>query len=125
MPSPTAATSATGTTGSSTIGCEKSTPGTARPTPTSCDPTPDPEAIMGDPVRFHLSLNVTDLNRSVRFFRTLFGQEPAKVRPDYAKFEPAEPPLVLSLGPAGAVARGGALNHLGFRLPDAKSLVAM
>ncbi len=80
---------------------------------------------MSDPVRFHLSLNVTDLDRSVRFFRTLFGTEPAKVRSDYAKFEPADPPLVLSLEPAREVGRNGALNHLGFRLPDARSLVAM
>src|SRR5437764_13387704 len=80
---------------------------------------------MSDPVRFHLSLNVTDLDKSVRFFRTLFGMEPAKVRPDYAKFEPADPPLVLSLEPAPSVGKGGALNHLGFRLPDTKTLVAM
>jgi catechol 2,3-dioxygenase-like lactoylglutathione lyase family enzyme len=80
---------------------------------------------MSDPIRFHLSLNVADLNRSVRFFRTLFGLEPAKLRPDYAKFEPAEPPLVLSLEPAREVNKGGALNHLGFRMPDARSLVAM
>src|SRR5262245_15796774 len=80
---------------------------------------------MSDPVRFHISLNVTDLNKSVAFFRTLFGTEPAKARPDYAKFEPADPPLVLSLEPAREVVRGGALNHLGLRLPDARSLVAM
>src|SRR4051812_17132048 len=80
---------------------------------------------MGDPIRFHISLNVTDLNKSVTFFRTLFGAEPAKVRPDYAKFEPADPPLVLSLEPAREVGRTGALNHLGFRLPDAATLVAM
>jgi catechol 2,3-dioxygenase-like lactoylglutathione lyase family enzyme len=80
---------------------------------------------MADPIRFHISLNVTDLNRSIAFFHTLFGIEPAKARPDYAKFEPADPPLVLSLEPAREVGRGGALNHLGFRLPDARALVAM
>lgn len=80
---------------------------------------------MSDPVRFHLSLNVADLTRSVAFFRTLFGTGPAKLRADYAKFEPDDPPLVLSLEPARAAGRGGALNHAGFRLPDVKSLVAM
>ena len=80
---------------------------------------------MSDPVRFHISLNVADLSKSVAFFRTLFGMEPAKLRADYAKFEPNDPPLVLSLEPAKEVARGGALNHLGFRMPDARSLVAM
>ncbi|MCY2943403.1 MAG: VOC family protein [Planctomycetota bacterium] len=80
---------------------------------------------MSDPIRFHISLNVTDLKKSVAFFHTLFGIEPAKLRPDYAKFEPTDPPLVLSLEPAREVGRGGALNHLGFRLPDVRSLVAM
>jgi catechol 2,3-dioxygenase-like lactoylglutathione lyase family enzyme len=80
---------------------------------------------MSDPVRFHLSLNVTNLTASVGFFRTLFGEEPAKLRADYAKFEPSDPPLVLSLEPSTSVNRAGALNHLGFRLPDAKTLVAM
>jgi catechol 2,3-dioxygenase-like lactoylglutathione lyase family enzyme len=77
---------------------------------------------MGDAIRFHLSLNVTNLGRSVAFYRTLFGIEPAKERPDYAKFELAEPPLVLSLEP-NQHATGGALNHLGFRLPDSPALV--
>src|SRR3954465_9714530 len=80
---------------------------------------------MSDPVRFHISLNVSDLAKSVAFFRTLLGVEPAKLRSDYAKFEPDSPPLVLSLEPAKEVGRGGALNHAGFRLPDAKTLVAM
>src|SRR6476660_8319321 len=80
---------------------------------------------MADPIRFHLSLNVADLGRSVAFFRTLLGVEPAKIRADYAKFEPDEPPLVLSLEPGKDVGKGGALNHAGFRLPDAKTLVAV
>src|SRR6476620_10919720 len=80
---------------------------------------------MSDPVRFHLSLNVADLAKSVAFFRTLLGVEPAKVRADYAKFEPDSPPLVLSLEPAKEIGKGGALNHVGFRLPDAKTLGAM
>jgi len=80
---------------------------------------------MSDPVRFHLSLNVTDLAKSVSFYRTLLGADPAKVRADYAKFEPDSPPLVLSLEPGPAAGRGGALNHAGFRLPDARALVAV
>jgi catechol 2,3-dioxygenase-like lactoylglutathione lyase family enzyme len=75
-------------------------------------------------VRFHLSLNVADLAKSIAFYRTLLGAEPAKVRADYAKFEPDEPPLVLSLEPTPRPV-GGPLNHLGLRMPDAKSLVAV
>ncbi|MBS0208185.1 MAG: VOC family protein [Planctomycetes bacterium] len=73
-------------------------------------------------VRFHLSLNVAELARSVAFYRQLLGVEPAKLHDDYAKFELAEPPLVLSLIPHGH-AGGGALNHVGIRLADAKRLV--
>jgi catechol 2,3-dioxygenase-like lactoylglutathione lyase family enzyme len=75
-------------------------------------------------VRFHLSLNVGDLRRSAAFYEILFGKGPAKLRADYAKFELDDPPLVLSLEPS-ARGQGGALNHLGFRLPDAAALVAM
>jgi catechol 2,3-dioxygenase-like lactoylglutathione lyase family enzyme len=76
------------------------------------------------PVLFHLSLNVDDLGRSVDFFSLLFDQAPAKRERDYAKFELADPPLVLSLEP-NRVPRGGKLNHLGFRLGSTEVLVAM
>ena len=75
-------------------------------------------------IRFHVSLNVSDLAKAVHFYRTLFGIEPAKLRADYAKFEPADPPLVLSLEPTPRPV-GGPLNHLGLRMPDSAALVAM
>jgi len=73
-------------------------------------------------VRFHLSLNVSDLRQSVQFFQALFGCEPAKQRADYAKFEIDDPPLVLSLEPHAPASRG-ALNHAGFRFPSSPTLV--
>lgn len=77
-----------------------------------------------NPVRFHISLNVSDINRSVTFYQILFDQPPAKQRADYAKFEPNTPPLVLSLEPNGRCG-GGTLNHLGIRLTDARQLVSV
>lgn len=75
-------------------------------------------------IRFHLSLNVSDLGRSVAFYQTLFGRPPAKLRDDYAKFELDDPPLVLSLEPHPR-GQDGALNHAGFRMSDSGALVAM
>lgn len=75
-----------------------------------------------DTVKFHLSLNVTNLSRSIEFYKALFGREPNKVREDYAKFEADEPPLVLSLVPS-TYAPGGALNHVGIRMTSAAELV--
>ena len=72
--------------------------------------------------RFHASLNVTDLERSVAFYRVLLGSDPAKQRPDYAKFELDDPPLVLSLIP-GRPAASGHLNHVGLRVRNAAELV--
>jgi catechol 2,3-dioxygenase-like lactoylglutathione lyase family enzyme len=74
--------------------------------------------------KFHFGLNVSDLGRSVAFYRLLFGLEPAKHYPDYAKFELADPPLAMSLLP-NPQTRGGTLNHLGFRLADSAALVAV
>jgi hypothetical protein len=73
---------------------------------------------------FHISLNVSDLGRSIEFYQILFNAPAAKRGADYAKFELADPPLVLSLEPCGA-SSGGALNHVGFRLADAPALVEL
>src|SRR5579871_5710578 len=76
------------------------------------------------PVKFHMSLNVNDLAKAIAFYRVLFDREPAKRYSDYAKFELDEPALVLSLEPQSH-GRGGSLNHLGFRVNNAASLIAV
>ena len=81
-----------------------------------------PEAI--DQVKFHASLNVSDLGRSVRFYSALLGEGPVKHYADYAKFELNVPPLVLSLKPKRACT-GGPLNHLGLRLRSIEDLEAV
>ena len=80
--------------------------------------------IAKSPVNFHISLNVSNLRRSVDFYQKLFGSPPSKQRADYAKFESHNPPLTLSLEPAGA-AGGGTLNHVGFRLSNSEELVEL
>jgi catechol 2,3-dioxygenase-like lactoylglutathione lyase family enzyme len=63
--------------------------------------------------KFHFALNVSDLERSIAFYRILFDIPPAKHYPDYAKFELSQPPLVFSLVP-NPPASGGTLSHFGF-----------
>ena len=81
-------------------------------------------AIDAGLVKFHASLNVSDIATSVAFYRVLLGTEPAKVKDNYAKFDLAEPPLVLSLIP-GRPAAGGHLNHVGLRVRNGDELVAI
>lgn len=73
---------------------------------------------------FHFGLNISNLQKSVDFYRIFFGVEPLKSYRDYAKFEFDKPPFVLSLLPNPQIP-GGPLYHVGIRMPDAESLVAV
>ena len=72
--------------------------------------------------RIQLALNVEDLDASIAFYRTLFGTEPAKVRPRYANFAVTEPPLKLVL--LENPGQGGSINHLGVEVPDVDTVDA-
>jgi len=61
--------------------------------------------------RVQLALNVDDLDEAITFYSKLFDTKPAKVKPGYANFAIAEPPLKLVL--LENPGRGGTLNHLG------------
>lgn len=69
--------------------------------------------------RVQLALNVSDLDEAVDFYSKLFATPPAKLRPGYANFAIADPPLKLVLFEApedrGTGVRG-ALNHLGIEV---------
>ncbi|MBF0696066.1 ArsI/CadI family heavy metal resistance metalloenzyme [Actinomyces bowdenii] len=47
--------------------------------------------------RVHISLDVADVAASIPFYSVLFDCSPSKVKDDYAKFEPEEPSLNLSI----------------------------
>ena len=66
--------------------------------------------------RLQLALNVDDLETSIAFYSTLFGTEPHKLRPGYANFAIAEPPLKLVL--IENPGKGGSVNHLGVEVGD-------
>jgi catechol 2,3-dioxygenase-like lactoylglutathione lyase family enzyme len=74
------------------------------------------------PSRVQLALNVNDIDEAVAFYSKLFGAEPAKVRPGYANFAIAEPPLKLVL--LENPGQGGSLNHLGVEVPDTDAVAA-
>jgi catechol 2,3-dioxygenase-like lactoylglutathione lyase family enzyme len=76
--------------------------------------------------RVQLALNVGDLDAAIDFYSKLFAAEPAKVRPGYANFAIADPPLKLVLieQPEGR-GRGtaGALNHLGVEVETSEQVL--
>jgi len=65
--------------------------------------------------KFHLSLDVENLEDSVRFYATLFGVPPAKLKPDYAKFDVEKPAINLTMQPKSHCCLQG-LNHMGLRM---------
>lgn len=73
--------------------------------------------------RIHMGLAVRDLERSVAFYRTLFGQEPTRTRPRYAKFEVAEPPVNLSLNEVGgSTGPNNPVAHFGIQVKSTKAV---
>jgi Glyoxalase/Bleomycin resistance protein/Dioxygenase superfamily len=74
------------------------------------------------PGRIQLALNVDDLGESIAFYTKLFATGPAKVRPGYANFAIAEPPLKLVL--LENPGHGGSLNHLGVEVAGTDTVEA-
>jgi len=72
--------------------------------------------------RIQLALNVNDLEESIAFYGRLFAATPAKVKPGYANFAVAEPPLKLVL--IENPGQGGSINHLGVEVPDTDTVDA-
>ena len=72
--------------------------------------------------RIQLALNVDDLAESIAFYTKLFGTEPAKLKPGYANFAVAQPPLKLVL--IENPGQGGSINHLGVEVPDVDTVDA-
>lgn len=61
--------------------------------------------------RLQLALNVSNLDESIEFYSKFFKTTPAKIRPGYANFAIAEPPLKLVLFENAS--DPGTINHLG------------
>ena len=65
--------------------------------------------------RFHINLNVSDLDKSILFYNKLFQAEPSVVKDDYAKWMLEDPRVNFSIN--NRMAMSG-VNHLGIQAED-------
>lgn len=75
----------------------------------------------------HVSLNVSNVTRSVAFYEAFFGVSAHKVRPGYANFDLDSPALKLALNEVDGDAKTtptGALNHLGIVVDSTEAVDA-
>jgi catechol-2,3-dioxygenase len=77
-------------------------------------------------MRLQLALNVRDINEGIDFYTKMFDTPPAKIKPGYANFEVANPPLKLVLfeNPDAEDGSFHHLNHLGVETETGDEVVA-
>jgi len=78
---------------------------------------------MNNQPKVQIALNVNDFDRSVQFYRAMFGLEPVKLKPGYAKFDVSEPALNLTLNYAGQMKDLGPLNQLGVQVSSTEAVL--
>jgi len=69
--------------------------------------------------RFHVHVAVNDLSKSIAFYSAMFGEQPAVVKRDYAKWILEDPRVNFAISNRG-LAPG--VNHLGFQAEDDEEL---
>lgn len=62
--------------------------------------------------RFHVHVNVGDLDASIRFYSTLFGSAPTVRKPDYAKWMLEDPRVNFAISQRD---RAVGVDHLGLQ----------
>jgi len=72
--------------------------------------------------RFHVHLNVGDLDASVRFYTELFAVEPSMRKADYAKWMLDDPRVNFAISKTG---RAPGIDHLGIQVDSAAALAAL
>ena len=75
--------------------------------------------------RIHIALNTNHFEESVAFYSKLFGQDPAKLKPDWAKFDLKEPALNLTLNRRQEPLQRGDISHLGVEVEDSATVKTM
>jgi lactoylglutathione lyase len=72
--------------------------------------------------RFHVHVNVQDLDQSIRFYSQLFGAQPNVLKSDYAKWMLDDPRVNFAISQRNT--RTG-LNHLGLQVDSAEELAGI
>lgn len=72
--------------------------------------------------RFHVHVNVNDLDASIRFYSTLFGSAPSVHKPDYAKWMLEDPRVNFAISQRD---RAAGVDHLGLQAGDGAELEAI
>jgi len=72
--------------------------------------------------RFHVHVAVSDLSKSIAFYSAIFGEQPAVVKADYAKWMLEDPRINFAISSRGHVP---GVNHLGFQAEDDAELEAI
>lgn len=71
-------------------------------------------------MRLQLALNVKNLDEAIAFYSKMFDTEPAKIKPGYANFAVANPPLKLVLFEGTSE---GTINHLGVETSSSAEVI--
>src|SRR5690606_4351124 len=69
--------------------------------------------------RFHIHVGVTDLQKSIQFYSTLFGQQPSKLKDDYAKWMLEDPRINFAISTR---VKGEGVDHLGIQVDENQEL---
>ncbi|MFY9311540.1 MAG: ArsI/CadI family heavy metal resistance metalloenzyme [Bacteroidia bacterium] len=71
--------------------------------------------------RMHVSLYVSNIQKSINFYTTFFGQQPVKVKPNYAKYVLENPSLIISFVENKDRVQQN-FGHLGFQVESIEEL---
>ncbi|MDB5228047.1 MAG: hypothetical protein JWN78_2240 [Bacteroidota bacterium] len=71
--------------------------------------------------RMHVSLYVSNIQKTIEFYTNFFGQEPIKVKPNYAKYVLEKPSLIISFVENKERVKAN-FGHLGFQVETQEEL---
>src|SRR5207237_8777774 len=74
--------------------------------------------------KVHVSLDVHNVEDSVRFYSTLFGTQPTKLKSGYAKFDLEQPAINLTMQERKHCCLQG-MSHMGIRVDSNELVLAL